>query len=153
QLILAANTDWPVRKRNRDPATKDYLERHGISSQSPRMNGAVNAAVIKTLGRGRIVYVPDSYAFSNRTLRISDNAVWLAERCNEWGGGVLFDEYHLGFGEQRGLVSLIWMFIATPWGLVLVQLAIAGAVYILGCKRRFGRPVEELPIERTDPIE
>ena len=152
QLILAANTDWRVRKTSRDPAAEDFLERHDISSQ-PGMNSAVNAAVVKALGRGRIVYVPDSYAFSNRTLRVTDNAVWLTERCTEWGGSALFDEYDLGFAEQRGLVSLISMFAATPWGLVCVQLAIAGAVYMFGCKRRFGRPVEELPIERTTPIE
>jgi hypothetical protein len=34
-----------------------------------------------------------------------------------------------------------------------MQLAVAGLVFMLGTRRRFGRPVEELPIERTSPIE
>jgi len=153
QLILAANMDWSVQKRETDRTVKDFLARHDIRSRGPVTGEAINAAVTKTIGRGRIIYVPDSYAFSNLTLRHSDNAFWLTERCTEWGGGAVFDEYHLGFGEQRGLIPLLGMFAATPWGLVCMQLALAGVVYIFGCKRRFGRPIEELPIERTNPIE
>jgi hypothetical protein len=153
QLILASNTDWYVQKNSNDRTTKDFLARHAIPTGRGGAGNAVEAALIRPIGRGRIIYVPNSYAFSNLTLRTTDNAVWLVARCTEWGGHAVFDEYHLGFAEQRGLLALLWMFIRTPWGLFSAQLAAAGAIYIFGCKRRFGRPVEELPIERTNPIE
>jgi hypothetical protein len=157
QLILATDTDWHVQKNSADGTTKDFLARHDISVgavHDPLLkDSAFHAAVTKNAGRGRIVYVPDSYAFSNRSLRTTDSAVWLADRCTEWGGGVVFDEYHLGFGAQRGFLSLIAAFGITPWGMLCAQLALAGVVYILGCRRRFGRALEELPVERTNPIE
>ena len=153
QLIVATDTDWRIQRPVADRTTKDFLARHDIQTAKRVNRKVVEAAVVKTFGRGRIIYVPDSYAFSNESLRTSDNSVWLAERCSEWGNGSLFDEYHLGFGARRGLISLIEMFAVTPWGLVCAQLALAGAVYIFGCKRRFGLPVEEMPVERTNPIE
>src|SRR5207244_13257655 len=64
QLILAANTDWSVQKNSADRATKDFLARHGMTAGAvydrPLKSGVVDAAVIKEVGRGRIVYVPDS---------------------------------------------------------------------------------------------
>jgi hypothetical protein len=151
QLILAIKGDWAVQGSPKD-VRKTFLLQHGISAVS-RSGSAASTAVTKNIGKGRIIYVPDSHAFSNSNLARTDNAVWLAERCEEWGGGVLFDEYHLGFVQQRGLVALVALFVATPWGLACVQLSLAGLVYIFGCRRRFGRPKEELPIERTNPIE
>ena len=152
QLILAANADWTIQRSASEKSVKNFLARHGIESDAAARRG-VNGAIIKPVGLGRIVYVSDRLAFSNDNLRTTDNAVWLVERCTEWGGGALFDEYHLGFGQQRGFTSLISMFAVTPWGLVFVQLALAGVVYIFGSKRRFGRPVAELPVERTNPLE
>jgi hypothetical protein len=151
QLILAANVDWPVQGAKNGPPNS-FLQAHGVS---PVKDGrpAIQAAVFKEVGRGRIIYLPDAYAFSNSNLGKTDNAVWLAERCGEWGGGVLFDEYHLGFNEQRGLISLVGAFLVTPWGLVFAQLGLASLVYLIGCKRRFGRPLEEMPVERTNPLE
>src|SRR5262249_9521822 len=160
QLILASDTDWLIQKNNADQKTKGFLARHGITAtpvvrrpNARRTGGVINAAVTREAGRGRIIYVPNSYAFSNEALRTTDNAVWLVDRCVEWGGGAVFDEYHLGFGSQRTFSSLIAAFAVTPWGLVCLQLALAGVVYVFSCKRRFGRPLEELPVERTNPIE
>jgi hypothetical protein len=151
QLILAANADWTIQRSASEKSVKNFLARHGIEPETARRG--LNGAIIKPVGLGRIVYVADRWAFSNGNLRTTDNAVWLVERCTEWGGGALFDEYHLGFGQQRGFTALIGMFAVTPWGLVFVQLALAGVVYIFGSKRRFGRPLAELPIERTNPLE
>ena len=152
QLVLAAVGDWPIQGPTTERPPKLFLARHGIPV-TPAAGRGIEAAVIKPVGGGRIVYVPDTHAFSNSTLRAGDSTVWLAQRCIEWGGGALFDEYHLGFGIQRGMVSLIASFAITPWGLVSMQLALAGLVYLFGCRRRFGLAIEELPIERTNPIE
>jgi hypothetical protein len=153
QLILTGTTDWRVQKSAADRTTKDFLARHDIHPFSAASNQAVAAAITKEVGRGRIIYVPDTYAFSNRALRRTDNAVWLVDRCIEWGGKAVFDEYHQGFGSQRGFSELVASFAVSPWGLVCLQLGLAGIVYLFGCKRRFGRPMDELPIARTNPIE
>ncbi len=154
QLIVATSVEWQLQRRRGAEPAKGFFAEHGIPLRKNLSGGAAIAgSLVRSVGQGRIIYVPDGYAFSNDTLRTSDNAVWLAERCSEWGGPALFDEYHQGFGEQRGLIPLIGLFATTPWGLVCLQLALAGAVYIVGCQRRFGRPLEELPMERTDPME
>ena len=154
QLIVATSAEWQLQRRRGAEPADGFFARHGIPLRKNLSGGAAIAgSLVRSVGQGRIIYVPDGYAFSNDTLRTSDNAVWLAERCSEWGGPAWFDEYHQGFGEQRGLIPLIGVFATTPWGLVCLQLALAGAVYIVGCRRRFGRPLEELPLERTDPME
>jgi len=154
QLIVATSAEWQRQRRRGAEPAQGFFAEHGIPLRKNLSGGAAIAgSLVRSVGQGRIIYVPDGYAFSNDTLRTSDNAVWLAERCSEWGGPALFDEYHQGFGEQRGLIPLIGVFAATSWGLACLQLALAAAVYIVGCQRRFGRPLEELPVERTDPME
>jgi hypothetical protein len=158
QLILATGRTWDIQNprggQSQRPRTEDYLARHQIQRRSGKGAEAPASAEMKSLGQGRIIYVPDSFAFSNETLRSTDNAVWLAERASEWGKVILFDEYHHGYATRRGFFSLIGLFLfSSPWGFVCLQLALAGIVYVAGYKRRFGKIVEEIPEERTSPIE
>jgi hypothetical protein len=159
QLILATSRTWGIESPHGDRTKKretprDYLARHNIHWRPGEGSQAVTAAEIKELGKGRIVYIPDSFAFSNATLRMTDNAVWLAARVSEWNKVTFFDEYHQGFATRRGFFSLIGLFLfSSPWGFACLQVALAGVIYILGYKRRFGRIVEEVPEERTSPIE
>ncbi len=160
QLILATDEPWRVgvpRASDDDDDNgefQDYLERHGIDTDSDvEVVDAVAEAQVVTIGAGRIVHVPDPYAFSNGTLAETDNAVWLVDQCAGWGGTVRFDEYHHGFGQQRSFTAIMAPFLVSPWGLVCLQLGLAGAVYLFGYKRRFGRPVDPLPPERTSPLE
>jgi hypothetical protein len=160
QLILAAKEEWRIRKPHQSDQTEEkfdlrgFLARHGMQPITGILGeNATSAAVVKTEGAGRIVYVPDAYAFSNGTLRQTDDAVWLADRISEWGGAVFFDEYHHGFGQKRAMLPLMGIFLISPWGMVSLQLGLAGLVYLFGYRRRFGSPIEELPIERTSPVE
>jgi hypothetical protein len=159
QLILTTSRTWDIEHASGDRTKKntptgDYLGRHKIFRRPGEGADAVSASETKSLGRGRIVYLPDSYAFSNRTLRTTDNAVWLATRASEWGDKVFFDEYHHGFAMRRGFFSLIGLFLfSSAWGFLCLQIALAGAIYIFGYKRRFGKIVEEIPADRTSPIE
>jgi hypothetical protein len=158
QLILATGRTWDIQTPRGDqsqrPRTEDYLARHQIERRSAKGPEAPANAQTISLGQGRIIYVPDSFAFSNETLRSTDNAVWLAERASEWGKVILFDEYHHGYATRRGFFSLIGLFLfSSAWGFVCLQLALAGIVYIAGYKRRFGKIVAEIPEERTSPIE
>ncbi len=160
QLILATDEPWRVgvpRVFDDDDDNgefQDYLERHGIDADSDaEVEDAVAEAQVVTVGAGRIVHVPNPYAFSNAALAETDNAVWLVDQCAGWGGTVRFDEYHHGFGQQRSFTAIMAPFLVSPWGLVCLQLGLAGAVYIFGYKRRFGRPVDPLPPERTSALE
>jgi hypothetical protein len=140
QLILATSRTWGIESPHGDRTKKretprDYLARHNIHWRPGEGSQAVTAAEIKELGKGRIVYIPDSFAFSNATLRMTDNAVWLAARVSEWNK-----------------VTFLFL-LSSPWGFACLQVALAGVIYILGYKRRFGRIVEEVPEERTSPIE
>jgi len=163
QLLLATDKEWQIRKPRRvrvaekeedDFSPQGFLARHGMKP-TPNISGedAVAAATTRSVGAGRIVFVSDLYAFSNATLRTTDNAVWIADRISEWSDSVFIDEYHHGFGQRREMLPLIGTFLISPWGFVCMQLALAGIVFMLGTRRRFGNPIEELPIERTSPIE
>lgn len=164
QLILAANKEWKIRKPKPTEKEEDqyftqgYLERHHLKPVVTKAGDDAVAATITTpMGEGRILLVSDPYAFSNDAMRNTDDAVWLAARISEWSGdtsSIFIDEYHHGFGDRRGFTELLVLFfLHSWWGIAGMQLALAGLVYMLGCKRRFGRPIEELPVERTSPIE
>lgn len=103
-----------------------------------------------TIGSGRLIVVPDKAAFSNERLRESSNLSWLVRTCAAWGDGrVAFDEYHHGFGVKRGFAELLFAFLATPWGWLCLQVTVAGLLYLLAYKRRFGG-LRELPVVRRD---
>lgn len=172
QLILATDEPWPVNEPrvvgdrdddgggdvddDFDPVLDGpgYLERHGVEVDADvDVEDAVAAARVVTVGAGRIVHVPNPYAFSNTALGETDNAVWLVDQVDGWGGAARFDEYHHFFGQQQGLRPLMASFLRTPWGFVCLQFALAGAVHVLGVRRRFGRPIDPLPPERTSPLE
>ncbi len=115
--------------------------------------GGKALAVEITVGRGRIVALPDPAIVSNRALGAADNAVWLVSLAAGWGGGVLIDEFHHGFGKQRGTGELTRAFLQTPWGWAVAELAAAGALYLFGYRRRFGRISEPPPAARASPLE
>jgi hypothetical protein len=71
-------------------------------------------------------------------LTTTDNAVVIAARTSEWADSILIDEYHHGFGQRRDMLPLIGAFLVSPWGFVCMQLALAGAIFMLGTRRRFG---------------
>jgi hypothetical protein len=153
QLVLAASAPWRIAGPDPESAD-DYAGRHGIAHPEDLDAGAaIDAARTVALGAGRLVYVPDAHAFSNGNLVGGDRAVWLAAAVSAWGGPVWFDEYHQGFGSRRGLMAIVGSFLVTPWGLAVLQMALAGAVYILGYRKRFGRPTDLRQEPRTSRVE
>ncbi len=164
QLIIATDEPWRVGASDGDDVEDeeedgegdrpDYLQRHGIDVESDvDVDEAVARARLVPVGAGRIVHVPNPHAFSNAALRESDNAVWLVDQVDGWGGAVRFDEYHHFFGQQQGLRPITAAFLRTPWGFACLQLALAGVLYVLGVRRRFGRPIDPMPPERTSALE
>jgi hypothetical protein len=111
-------------------------------------------AVEIPVGQGRIVAIADPAMASNGALRRSDNAVWLVSLGAGWGNGkILFDEYHHGFGQKRGTAELTRAFLMTPWGWGVLQIALAGFLYIFAYRRRFGRIRESPAPDRASPLE
>jgi hypothetical protein len=117
---------------------------------------AGNAAVAVEIpvGQGRIIAIADPRMASNGALRRSDNAVWLISLAAGWNAGkILFDEYHHGFGQKRGTLELTRAFFLTPWGWCVLQIIVAGLLYIFVYRRRFGR-IREMPApNRASPLE
>lgn len=100
----------------------------------------------KPMGLGRILVVGPSSIITNEAMMDSDNAVWWTRICHGWGyGRVAFDEYHHGFSERRGFLSLAGDFSKTPWGWFTLQAMIACGLFMFLTKRRLGR-IYEKPI-------
>ena len=83
QLILANTGGWRMQRHTGETISRDYLTRHDLF-RNRGLTGAegITHSQMKTVGKGRIVYLPDSQVFSNETLGKTDNAVWLAERVS-----------------------------------------------------------------------
>lgn len=116
--------------------------------------GNAPVAVEIPVGQGRIIAVADPTVATNGALRRSDNAVWLVSLAAGWGGGnVLFDEYHHGFGQKRSTMELTQAFFMTPWGWSVLQIIVAGFLFVFAYRRRFGR-IREMPAAaRASPVE
>ncbi|MGH7844860.1 MAG: DUF4350 domain-containing protein [Candidatus Binatia bacterium] len=111
-------------------------------------------AIELPVGQGRIVALADPTIVSNRALREAENAIWLVTLAAGWRNGrVLVDEFHHGFGTQRGATELTWLFLKTPWGWCVLQIVAAGLIYAFGYRRRFGRIVEPPLPARASALE
>ncbi|MEJ2722004.1 MAG: hypothetical protein P8181_12830, partial [bacterium] len=117
--------------------------------------GGLALVVTKTLGKGRVVFIPDPLVFSNERLGRSDNAVFLFEILSRLEvTSVVIDEYHHGFSSQKMFVQLIAGFITgSPWGWTMLQLVFGGLLYLLVTRRRFERVRPERVVERRSPLE
>jgi hypothetical protein len=108
----------------------------------------------KRIGRGRIIVITDSLAWSNERLSQSGNAAWLVSTILSWGNGrLLIDEFHHGFQKTRGIFSFLLSFFASFWGLAFLQLAAAGLLLLYARAKRFGNVMVLLPEKREDPQE
>lgn len=77
---------------------------------------------------------------SNYGIKSDDNLVLLLNAINRAGRGrpkVMFDEYHHGYGESPGIMSLI----GPEARLGLAQLGMAFLLLLFAVSRRFGRPI------------
>lgn len=180
QLIIATDRPWRMEGAWKPP---DYLARHGLRIGSPsaearRYDGEGGSLVlaasplsgrwldalftgpegmvgaVRHVGAGRIILITDPHAWSNARLKESNNAAWLVLAAGSWKNGrLLVDEYHLGYTGGRSSLQLILAFLGTYWGMAVLQLGLAAALYLLARVRHFG-PARDLPRERVqDPLE
>ncbi|MCE5200321.1 MAG: DUF4350 domain-containing protein [Armatimonadota bacterium] len=92
-------------------------------------------------GSGAVIILPDGWPISNAGIGRGDNLIIvlnaLDHRSPDHKLPVIFDEYHHGYGETKGIMSLI----DTPARLGLVQIAIAFLLLVFASSRRFGKPI------------
>jgi len=116
-----------------------------------------------SLGRGRVVVIPDPDLLRNDVLRQCEwGADVLAVRMLEWlraGGAapraaLVFDEYHQGYGPAASAMATTWRFlVGHPVGRSLLVLAFAGLVLLAAAAPRPLPPVDVERVERRDPLE
>jgi hypothetical protein len=125
-----------------------------------------SAAIGFVYGRGRIVASMDPDVLRNDAIRVCKygldvSAVRMLEFLSERGDSppeknrhIAFDEYHQGFGEQRGTMSAIGAYlVGVPSGRLFFQLLAAGLVLLLAAAPRIIPPHDPEHIERRSPLE
>jgi len=110
---------------------------------------------LRFAGGGRITIVADARYVANRALRESDAGLmvipwFLAGRPS----GVVFDEYHQGFGEHGSLLGAAARWAAgAPAGWAMLQLAAACLVLLALAAVRFGPTVPGVERRRRSGME
>lgn len=113
---------------------------------------------ILPVGRGRVVAIADPDFLRNDVLRRTAGAV-LAVRVLESvdpkrRSTIVFDEYHQGYGDTTKQTDVLeYALFGTAWGRALVQLGIAGLLYLMVIGVRPIPPVARARYERRSPLE
>lgn len=104
------------------------------------------AGVRVSVGRGTVIALASASAFTNRDLRDSGGGVLFARLVREHAenGPVLFDEYHLGVGQQRSMMRYLRQVGASAI-VVQVLLLVGFALWRVGS--RFGGTRRDPPPE------
>jgi len=100
--------------------------------------------IVLAHGRGHVVAIGSASFVTNSDLGEGDHAPFFARLVDRYrrGGRVFFDEYHLGMGRGRSVVSYLR---ARGLGPPLVQFLLVVALLLLRASTRFGAPAAPLP--------
>jgi hypothetical protein len=134
---------WPASAR-----TLLYVEKNSIK---PEIS-------ILPMGRGQVVAIADPTFLRNDVLRKTAGAV-LAVRILEnvdpaRRSPIVFDEYHQGYGERASMPAVLReALFRTTWGRAILQLAVAGLLYLLVIGVRPIAPTSRTRYERRSPLE
>ena len=162
------NTLWPgdqvtlntIESRGPLPDSIETFVQMDATSDPERLHPR-HAAVGFPLGRGRIVVGADPDLLRNDAVRICSYGLDVAAMrmlayLGEGGrrGRLVFDEYHQGYGEQRGTMGAVGAYLVrTPSGRTLVQLLAAGFLLLLAAAPRMIPPHDPERVERRSPLE
>lgn len=121
-------------------------------------HGSEPMVVGMPFGNGRVVVAAEPGLFRNSTLRVHPGAI-RAVRYLEWldGGGnapIVFDEYHHGHGTHANVLREAGRALTrTVAGRAVLQIALAGILFLIaaGARPILPRPVTR--IERRSPLE
>lgn len=109
-------------------------------------DGEGSAMMVRSVGAGEVVWLADSYSFSNAGIAEADNAQ-LAVLVAASRGPVYFDEYHHGFARGGGILERV----GAGGQSALLAFAIGVALMLAAYGRRLGPTigVAETPVART----
>ncbi len=143
------------------PPNREVFARVDTDESGPSI--AADAAIGFPFGKGRIIVVGDPDLLRNDVLRYCPwGAHLIASRMLEWlrAGGdaprttLAFDEYHHGFGPQRGILAVVGTFLGShPLGRAILQAGLAGVVLLFALAPRPIKPRVVERYERRDPLE
>jgi hypothetical protein len=104
------------------------------------------AAVRVDIGRGSVIAIASASAFTTRDVREQGGGVLFGRLVETYAprGPVIFDEYHLGVGQQRSTMRYLRQIGA---GAVAVQLLVLALFALWRVGARFGRPRIDPPPE------
>ncbi len=92
-------------------------------------------------GRGEVITLADGWLLSNRGINQGDNFRMVLNALQHQNPTrklmVTFDEYHHGYGGQKGIMSLIDL----PAKIGLGVIAVAFILLVFSASRRFGKPI------------
>lgn len=92
-------------------------------------------------GDGCVILLSDGWPLSNRGISHNGNFRMVLNALQRRDPGrkltVTFDEFHHGYGSEKGIMSLL----GTPARLGLAVIALAFLLLVFAASRRFGRPV------------
>ncbi len=145
----------------------DAVERIVLTDPVGTVNSRTRrpAAVGFPYGRGRIVVGADPDLLRNDAIRVCEYGLGvmavrmleyldLRENGSDAHRRILFDEYHQGYGEQRGSMEAVAAYlVGVGSGRLLFQLLAAGLVLLLAAAPRLIPPFDPEFIERRSPLE
>ncbi len=161
-------TLWPgdrvtLTKLNwRGPVRPDSVREFVSLEQPPDLRRAapVHSAAGFSLGRGRVVVGSDPDVLRNDAIRVCKYALdveavhMLAYLGDSTRTHIVFDEFHQGYGEQRGTMGAISRYLlGESSGRLLFQLLGAGLILLLAAAPRLIPPRDPEFIERRSPLE
>jgi hypothetical protein len=164
-------TIWPGDQVTLTTIAWSGLARYPVTSivETDAIPGSSQSRVVAAgfpYGRGRIVVGADPDLLRNDALRVCKygldiTAVRMLDYLDDRGDStanprrhIVFDEYHQGYGEQRGTMSAVSAYlIGASSGRLLFQLLAAGLVLLLAVAPRLIPPHDPERIERRSPLE
>ncbi|MCE5315539.1 MAG: DUF4350 domain-containing protein [Armatimonadota bacterium] len=102
---------------------------------------AGTVVAMSSWGRGSVIMLSDGWPVSNQGIERGNNFLMVLNALNHREPDrkmtVTFDEFHHGYAERKGIMSLI----DTPARLGLALILLAFLLLVFAASRRFGRPV------------
>jgi len=113
----------------------------------------------RSVGKGSVILLADASFLSNRSIGREDNAVLAMNllataQAQAKRNGVVFDEYHLGFGSHPGAWgTMLGILTRTGPGWAVLSLTAAGLLAVISKGRQFGSRITPERRRRRSKLE
>jgi hypothetical protein len=156
--VTLTKLNW--RSGVRPDSVREFVSLEQPPEQRRGRQRAAHSAVGFPLGRGRVVVGSDPDVLRNDAIRVCKYALdieavhMLAYLGDSTRTHIVFDEFHQGYGEQRGTMGAISRYLlGESSGRLLFQVLGAGLILLLAAAPRLIPPRDPEFIERRSPLE